>query len=407
MRAKFPDRDIIDHPDSPPKLIMECAGPCAGVHDRFQFLEHALTLANLTGRVLLWSWHFPYPLEEFLEPTLLNWTVPYLDRFTQENITKEPSFDHGYTTKAKRKYSLYDWIANESKNKDAKVLTARKLYNPFHHLLAGTNISTIQPEDPSLYREMWHSMFRPSVGVQKELDKTLSVLNLKPGHYTATHVRARHPGRYADGRGPPGKDKSVAADISGLPWQGEWMEMAVKAGVHAVNCSRLLLGSPNEPIYFYSDSEDLVRHMVTSGSWQRRRKMRRSTAQGSVVNTTTSTRDTSTSTLLLQQLNQLAAASVTQAVRVVSRDTSDKPTVHIDHVSTNLPVELFYSSFIDLYMGAMARCVSFGVGNSAYLGTKISATSCLQRHESIVSKGLKRKYNQKGDHVPMCPLPYS
>jgi hypothetical protein len=384
MREKFPDREIIDHPDSPPKLIMICTGGCGGTHDRFGSLESALTMANLTGRVLLWSWHYPYPLEEFLQPTLLNWTVPYHDRLTKENITKEPSPNGGYRQKLKRKHSLYDWMANVSKNKDAKILTAGGLGNPFHHLLAGTNI-TIQP-DPLLYSKMWHSMFRPSAGVQKELDKTLSELKLQPGEYTATHVRTRHPGRFAGGKGPQGKNGSVA-DVSGLPWEGELMEMAVKAGVHAVNCSRLLLSSPDEPIYFYSDSEDLVRHIVTSGS------STNSTARSVVDNNTT----------IMQHLNQLTS-SVTQAVRVVSRDTHDRPAVHIDRAPT-FPVELFYSSFIDLYMGTMARCVSFGVGNYAYLATHISGTSCLQRHESMVSKGLSKTYNQQGGHVPMCPLP--
>jgi hypothetical protein len=178
------------------------------------------------------------------------------------------------------------------------------------------------------------------------------------------------------------------ADVSGLPWEGELMEMAVKAGAHAVNCSRLLLSTPNKPtgIYFYSDSEDLVLHIVTSGSSN-------STARY-VVNSNTT---------IMQHMNQLTS-SVTQAVRVVSRDTHDKPAVHIDRAPTG-PVELFYSSFIDLYMGAMARCISFGVGNYAYLATQISATSCLQRHEKMVSNRLQKTYSQQGRHVPMCPLP--
>jgi hypothetical protein len=88
------------------------------------------------------------------------------------------------------------------------------------------------------------------------------------------------------------------ADVSGLPWEGELMEMAVKAGAHAVNCSRLLLSTPNKPtgIYFYSDSEDLVLHIVTSGSSN-------STARYAVDR----------NTAIMQQLNQLTS-SVTQVV---------------------------------------------------------------------------------------------
>jgi hypothetical protein len=269
---------------------------------------------------------------------------------------------------------------------DVKVITARSANfdNPFHQgILAGTNI-TMKP-DPSLYSKIWHSLFAPSVGLQKELDKIFAESNLlQPGHYTATHVRTRHPARYKDGREPAGKNGSTA-DRSGLPWEGDLMEMAIQAGIHAVNCSRLLLGAPEEPIYFFSDSEELVQHMVMGGS--------------SPLNAT------SGNATIVSQLNQLTL-SVTRAVKVVSRDTSDLPAFHIDYNDHgDLPVEAFYSTYIDLYMGAMARCVSYGVGNYAYLSTKISATTCLQRHEQAASPGLAYHYNMlQGDGVPMCPL---
>jgi hypothetical protein len=386
MREKFPDREIIDHPDSPPKLIMECTSPCAGLHDRMGLLDRALIFANVTGRVLMWSWHHPYPLEEFLRPTLLNWTVPHHPRFTRENITRELRLYEGYIRRIKRKYTLYDWYHRTPWIKNEKVLTARGLSNPFYtDILAGTNI-TMEP-DPSLYRKMWQSMFAPSVGLQKELDKTFAELNLQPGHYTATHVRVRHPARYARGAEPDGRNGSTA-DVSGLPWGGDWMETAIKAGVHAVDCSRLLLGSPEEPIYFYSDSEDLVQHMVIGGS--------SSSLTAGVTSTSNAT--------LVEQLNQLTSSVTPAVTRVVSRDTSNLPAVHIDNAPGDLPVEAFYSTFIDLFMGSMARCVSFGVGNYAYLATKISATTCLQRHEDTNTVWLATtKYNQEGRGVPMCP----
>jgi glycosyltransferase involved in cell wall biosynthesis len=371
MREKFPHDQIIDHPDSPPTLIISCTINCGGLHDRMGDLDKAVIFANASGRVILFSWHHPYPLEEFLRPNLLNWTVPHHPRFTRENITQERRLIEGWSKNLKQACALYCWHNRTAKH--VKVVTAK---------CGDFNGNKMKP-DLSLYSKIWQSLFAPSVGLQKELQKTFAGSNLQPGNYTATHVRTRHPARYAGGRNPAGRNGSVA-DVTGLPWGGDLMESAIKAGVHAVNCSRLLLGSPEEPIYFYSDSEDLVQYMVMNGS---------------------SSPTVTSNTTIMSQLNHLTP-SVTRVVRVVSRDTSNVPAVHIDRAAGDLPkVEVYYSTFIDLYMGAMARCVSFGVGNYAYLATKISATTCLQRHETASSKQLISKWGMgAGAKAPMCPL---
>jgi len=58
MRAKFPDRQLLEHPDAPKVLINYCIEDCAGTHDR---LGNAapLFVANQTGRVLLFKWFTP------------------------------------------------------------------------------------------------------------------------------------------------------------------------------------------------------------------------------------------------------------------------------------------------------------------------------------------------------------
>ena len=42
MRAAFPDREILEHPDAPKVLIIVCTGQCGGINDRLKHLQSFL-----------------------------------------------------------------------------------------------------------------------------------------------------------------------------------------------------------------------------------------------------------------------------------------------------------------------------------------------------------------------------
>jgi hypothetical protein len=78
MRNKFPGLSLFNDPEAPKILIRSCdGGRCGGTHDRLGQLPWDLYLANQTKRVLLISWCHPTPLESFLVPNLLDWTIPH------------------------------------------------------------------------------------------------------------------------------------------------------------------------------------------------------------------------------------------------------------------------------------------------------------------------------------------
>ena len=61
---------------------------------------------------------------------------------------------------------------------------------------------------------------------------------------------------------------------------------------------------------------------------------------------------------------------------------------------------MFYGSFVDLLIGAHARCVAHGVGNYAYFAAKLSGTHCGYLHQT----GAWDKYDkEKTDNSNFCP----
>ena len=81
---------------------------------------------------------------------------------------------------------------------------------------------------------------------------------------------------------------------------------------------------------------------------------------------------------------------------IVSHNTTGAPSIRIDLAIQvgNFTPEEYYSAFVDLYIAIGARCLSFGVGNYAYLVAKIFSTPCLQVHE--VFRKAQNVYNSSG-----------
>ena len=245
---------------------------------------------------------------------------------------------------------------------------------------------------------MFRAFFQPSSALQAQLNAVYRSTGLQPGHYVATHCRVRHPGFYTTMA--QGKEDGSNADQSGLLFEREYKEKAIRAALHAIQCTEQLLlldqtksnnnnnNNPiasqdnheeNEPIYFLSDSEDLVEYVV-------RGKHRHN-------NKTTTT-----------SLDYAAAMShLVHTHRLVARNASQFPTLHIDR-QVGFPAEYYMDTFVDLYMAVNARCVSFGVGNFGYFASKISGTTCRNVHTKMASDGQARKWNQENGGAPQCRL---
>lgn len=208
------------------------------------------------------------------------------------------------------------------------------------------------------FGNIFHHFFQLHPKVDEILQTVSSQLGLIPGQYTIAHSRVRHPKAYPMGETFNGQ-YIANADKTGLPFVGRFKDLAVGIASKAIACAAKLQGNNDNPIYFMSDSSDLVTYL---------------------------TRDLKNNTFLSSHgewfSNATSANATVKALvwkhRVVARD-QNIPNAHIDK-NKGRPAEAYYATFVDLFLSIRAKCVSFGIGNYALFATKISGIQCKVRY---------------------------
>ena len=365
MRAKFPGKQLFQHPDAPNIILRVCLGLCGGLHDRLGQLPWDLYLANQTKRVLFIQWDRPQPLENFLIPNTFNWSVPPdTDGLHGMKETRaQIDFFQGFTANRPEKQfweTQLDHSIERAKSgtfKHVKILRHILLghlnENELEHRLQALGETDMLHWTPS-FGNIFHAFFKLSDPVQNELDSVYQTLQLQKGTYTAVHCRVRHPKATPQGLAILGKNPKYPADKSGLPWHGLTKDFAVSIATHAIMCARTLSTTPNEPIYLFADSNDLVHYMVHELAED----------PHYLANN---------KTLFDNPVDQ-AAANAVLPVQMVARDMTLE-NAHIDR-QKGRPPPAYYATFVDLYLAIHARCVTYGIGFYALFATKISGTQC-------------------------------
>jgi hypothetical protein len=166
-----------------------------------------------------------------------------------------------------------------------------------------------------------------------------------------------------------GKWDAHPADKTGLPWEGRTREFAVDTATDALQCAKTLRNEPNEPIYFFSDSNDLVRYFT--------RELYNKTFV------------TANQTMLRENAVDWKALQEIQTSKVVARDV-DLENTHIDRQKGRAP-PAYYGTFLDLFLAINARCITFGIGYYAVFAAKISGTKCKLLYAEETWGGSERK----------------
>ena len=374
MRKKFPGSRLFTDPMAPKILLRTCDSGCGGLHDRIAHLPWDLYLANQTGRVLLMNWCSPAPLETYLIPNLLNWSLPtwgvpeFRNKTCIEIATETLELFENFTCHRPSQgfwdrelsFSLQRAVT-DSKFRDSKLLRHRILGNDYE---LSKRLRSIKEEDlfDLHYGKIFWTFFRLSPGLEIELERTLreELPELSPWNYSAIHVRTRHP----RGRAKNLKGKAEGGiDRSGLMFDAAGKDFAVRTSIHAIRCLQAKV-PPGNPIYIYSDSEDLVRYMTVGWKNETHRTM---------------------------NAEQVAYWNGANQTRLVARACLNA-TLHISQQAADDPM-MFNPSFIDLLIGSRASCIAYGVGNYGYFSAKISGTPCriLHRSEPKVAERSKQE----------------
>ena len=364
MMVRYPGRKLFDDPSAPNVLIRVCLGLCGGLHDRLGQLAWDLYLANQTKRVLLMKWDRPKALENFLVPNELNWTLPIEDGFrdmhevrAHKELFEDFLDDHPEKEFWDKSLDFSLKRATTGEFRDIKVLRHRLLGHldeeQLEARLTALGETDMMHWTPS-YGHLFHAMFKPSLGVQRELRAVSQELKLQPGRYSAVHCRVRHPKATPANVYIKGKSNAHPADKTGLPWYGENKDFAVEIATKAINCARTLFPNKKEPLYFFADSNDLVRYMAHE-------LQDPLFLQGNM-------------TVLRQNKVDRRAMRAVKPVHIVAREMSEE-NAHIDR-QKGRPPEAYFATFVDLYLAINSRCVTYGIGYYALFATKISGTQC-------------------------------
>mmetsp|Transcript_22196 Transcript_22196/g.32767 ORF Transcript_22196/g.32767 Transcript_22196/m.32767 type:complete len:453 (+) Transcript_22196:119-1477(+) len=278
-------------------FVVQCVredNHCGGASDRLKPLPFFLLMAYRYKRIFLIWWTRPFPLEEFLVPNAINWTVP---EYLPLNVP------HKNGKLMLHSNSILAW------SKSNEIIVRSKLQSFEGGQLTYENITD------STYDQVFHDLFRlvfdPHPSIAKILREELAVSGLTPGHYAVAHYRAFY------------------ARASRKP------ERIMKMTLNAINCASQL--RPGGPIYFASDS-----------------------------------------LLALATAREYAKNNLYSVVTIENQEP-----LHLDKAgnwSERKPSD-FYSIFVDLYLMAMGRCLTFGQGGFGRFGLLLGYNAtCTNRH---------------------------
>ena len=310
-------------------LVARCLvedNACGGTSDRLQSIPSLILMAHLTKRLLYIKWTRPAPLEEFLLPVELNWTVPdWLD--AKLNYTTAPLMTGERQMHFAKSAQPLIAIRHQTHSHGAHF------YNR-HRISKENNNTQTHNEDEEeatfeeVYSQVWHKVFAPAPPVAKLIDETMQDLQLHSDTYIATHVRSRYTKR----------DQSADATLV----------------QNAINCASstesFLLNPNNITIFFASDSVGSTQLAVQYGQRQHARVVARNTT------------------------GQPDPLHLDKGSKFLDRFPGQAE-------QTRYNAADYYQTFVDFYLLANSQCVVFGKGGFGLWAALVSRNQkCHMRH---------------------------
>ncbi|KAL3911056.1 MAG: hypothetical protein SGILL_007435 [Bacillariaceae sp.] len=311
---------------------------CGGTSDRLKPIPTLLRMAYDTKRILLIRWTRPSMLEDFLMPPEggFDWRVPPGLLPVVNNVT------HGKKLtpfKMIRKYThsgmsvvrvKYQTNSPESTYRDLIAQDANETFSDYA-LRKKVELPN-QPGFDEVFHNVWRIFFTPSIAVANLIQSKLNQMGLLPNHYVAAHLRAMY-----------AVEKREDSHIQLFT-------------ENALACATQL--RPGVPIFFASDSSVASDHAVMLGETKY------------IPNQGKHHRPNHDDNLVATALDKGVVRSI----------PNPNPPWHLDTMIG--PVEKFYDTFVDLYLMALAGCVTHGIGGYGHWALLIGGNiNCTLRQE--------------------------
>jgi len=184
-------------------------------------------------------------------------------------------------------------------------------------------VSNLKPE--GVYTDIMRIFFEPVTPLKMMIRKTMKKLGLRPRKYLAAHFRQRYP-NLAHRRA--GIEAQMSDDL-----RTTILDNSVSCVVHAT-------GSKDMPVYFTSDKDQNVAYMLHQSRY--------------------------------------AYNQETQVIGIESMFRKN-----LDEEYEGYEPEDFYPVFVDLYLMANSKCVSYGQGGYGRFAARIADEKCMIQHQEL------------------------
>jgi hypothetical protein len=348
-------------------LVVRCLRhdvPCGGLSDRLRHVPLALWIAAQTERLLLIHWEVPAPLEKFLVPPAvynnnnsLDWRIPswLLDHFqfsTRPTVTKVPELPAVFLNSSSN-YNNTNRVLLDMRLQSYKE--ASDYYN--NHAVSNSTDLTESPDFNAIFRPVWNLLFTPSPAVADLLAGHLQRMRLQPGQYAAAHTRTLYHFNLT------GSDLQSTVENA--------VNCAAQLYVDSSSSSSSSNTNLNTParILVASDSLAASQLAVVYGRGRVVSQSTRTTSENNKDNNISSTTTEYQTPLHLDREADFLQHHEQRGVLL--------------HHQTALPASAYYNVFVDLYLLANSRCVTYDRGGFGKLGSLLSANaSCFVRHKT-------------------------
>ena len=402
VRSTHPAFNSDSEAPIPPLYVVYCrinpgsfaarrSSDCGGLHDRLGSLPFDLYIANQTKRLLLYVWETPMPLETFLVPNLLNWTLDWNRPDLRLILETAPNLFTGTTNAfVKSIWTQMPEAISRGLNHDIPVYVSFVIGHhseySFENALRKLQETDMIHTTPT-FGWIWHALFKPSPGLERYLEASRSAMNLTKGGYTAIHIRLHYPvlmgqakknGLKLKSLDNPKNFKKFGFDKgdSGIVFKGDGKKFAVNIGLHAVQCARKLTKGDAEPLYLMSDANYLAAYL---GKHSGVGSQNRLASKG--------------------QLDRHVNKMLSQ-VTIVTRRDIHRRNFHIDGHMGNATD--FFPVFADLYLAMEARCITFGYGGFGRFARQLTNKTCYSQHQLFLNKEAWYKGHSLHDKTHVC-----
>ena len=353
-------------------LMSQDQKKCGGTADRLKPVPTLLRRAWLSKRVYLIRWTRPGRLEEFLVPPVggFDWRVP------EELATIMDDDSNGKRLSTRRTIEQYSMGGMALVRSRFQTDTPGLHYNNwvFGENYTNTGITssngnanenentntneTQEPDFDRIFPSVWNIVFTPSRPIQEIIRVKLKQMDLVPNQYAASHLRALYSVKER-------KEQIVEKFTS-----------------NALACATELL--PNAPIFFASDSAVAIRHAL---------ELSRNNNDGN----NNSGNDSGGMQQQQQQQQQQRRLPFTKVVSAYDPEDDNKSPMHLDAYIA--PVEQFYNTFVDLYLMAIAKCITYNKGGFGHWAMLIGGSQGCTKQQFTIGRRIQNE-EQDFCHFP-------